>query len=59
LPVPSRDSNELSVNEIPAAIMNKWKQYFQDLLGDVRNGSCLRKETEKKTNKVEEMPKEN
>jgi hypothetical protein len=45
-----RDSSGLTLNEIPA-IMNRWKQYFKDLLGDSEmEVSYVRKETEQETN---------
>jgi cell fate regulator YaaT (PSP1 superfamily) len=40
--------------------MNRWKQYFQDLLGGSEMEVCyMRKETEQDTNEVEEMPNAN
>jgi hypothetical protein len=54
-----KDSNGLLLNETPA-IMNRWKWYFQDLLGGAEmEVSYMRKETEQETNEVEEMPNEN
>jgi hypothetical protein len=55
------DCNGLILNETPV-IMNRWKLYFQDLLGGSEmEVSHMRKETEQETkiNEVEEMPNEN
>jgi hypothetical protein len=46
-----------TLNETPAAIMNRWKQ---DLLGASElEVSCMRKETERETNELDEVPTEN
>jgi hypothetical protein len=48
-----RDSTALILNDT-LGIMNKWKQYFQDLLGRSEMEVIhMRKETEQETNEVE------
>jgi hypothetical protein len=51
-----RDSNGLILKETPA-IMNRWKQYFQDLLGGSETKvNYMKKKMAQETNEVKEMP---
>jgi hypothetical protein len=54
-----RDSNGLILNK-SSAIINRWKQYFQDLLGGTEmEVYYMKKETEQETNGAGEMLSEN
>jgi hypothetical protein len=51
-----RDSNGLILNEIQA-IMNRRKQYFQDLLGGPKmEANHMKKETAQESHEAEDMP---
>jgi hypothetical protein len=54
-----RNSNGLILNA-PPMIMNRWKQCFQDLVGDPEMEiGYISKETEQENNKAEEMSNRN